>query len=108
LLTLHPGRALSEAQVAAITWLVSASVPNLAADKVSIVDQNGRLLTTTDGAAAVGGQQRHFIDEIEQRAVQRIMTVLTPLLGSGNVRAQVSADIDFSLREQTSEVYRPN
>lgn len=108
LLTLYPGRSLSESQVAAITWLVSSSVPNLSADKVSVVDQNGRLLTPPTGEAAAESGRRSFALEIEQRAVERIMNLLTPLVGAGNVRAQVSADIDFSQRELTSEVYRPN
>ncbi len=108
LLTLYPGRSLSEAQVAAITWLVSSSVPNLTADKVSVVDQNGRLLTAPTGEAGADGTRRNLINDIESRTVQRILTLLNPLVGPGNVRAQVSANVDFSQREQTSEVYRPN
>src|SRR5690606_4298673 len=108
LLTLYPGRSLSEAQVAAITWLVSSSVPHLTADKVSVVDQNGRLLTNLSGEAGADGSRRNLINDIEQRTVQRILTLITPLVGPGNVRAQVSADVDFAQREQTSEIYRPN
>ncbi|AEC19329.1 flagellar MS-ring protein [Pusillimonas sp. T7-7] len=108
LLTLYPGRSLSDAQVAAITWLVSSSVPHLSADKVSVVDQNGRLLTNLNGEAGADGTRRNLINDIEQRTVQRILTLITPLVGPGNVRAQVSADVDFAQREQTSEVYRPN
>jgi flagellar M-ring protein FliF len=108
LLTLYPGRSLSESQVAAITWLVSSSVPHLTSDKVSVVDQNGRLLTAPSGEAGADNTRRHLVDDIEQRTVQRILTLLNPLLGAGNVRAQVSADVDFAQREQTSEVYRPN
>lgn len=108
LLTLYPGRSLSESQVAAITWLVSSSVPHLTSDKVSVVDQNGRLLTAPSGEAGADGTRRHLVDDIEQRTVQRILTLLNPLVGPGNVRAQVSADVDFAQREQTSEVYRPN
>ncbi len=108
LLTLYPGRSLSAAQVSAITWLVSSSVPNLNAENVSVVDQNGRLLTSPSGEAGVDGTQRNFINDIEQRTVQRILTLVSPLVGAGNVRAQASADVDFSQREQTSEAYRPN
>src|SRR5690606_35800272 len=74
----------------------------------SVVDQNGRLLTLPTGEAAADDSRRSMINDIEHRTVQRILTLLTPLVGSGNVRAQVSADVDFSQREQTSEVYRPN
>lgn len=108
LLTLYPGRSLSDAQVAAITWLVSSSVPNLTADKVSVVDQNGRLLTAPTGEAGADGSRRNLVNDIESRTVQRILTLLNPLVGVGNVRAQVSAQVDFAQREQTSEVYRPN
>ncbi|PLC52241.1 flagellar M-ring protein FliF [Pollutimonas nitritireducens] len=108
LLTLYPGRSLSDAQVAAITWLVSSSVPNLTADKVSVVDQNGRLLTFPTGEAGVDSSRRNLVNDIESRTVQRILTLLNPLVGPGNVRAQVTADMDFAQREKTSEVYRPN
>lgn len=106
--TLFPGRTLSEGQVDAITWLISSSVPNLGSDKVSVIDQNGRLLTAPAGEAGLDKHQRNFVNDIEQRAVQRILTLLNPLVGAGNVRAQVSADVDFSRREQTSEIYKPN
>uniref|UniRef100_UPI00333E9C79 flagellar basal-body MS-ring/collar protein FliF n=1 Tax=Castellaniella defragrans TaxID=75697 RepID=UPI00333E9C79 len=108
LLTLYPGRTLSETQVSAIAWLVSSSVPNLNADAVSIVDQDGHLLSVLAGEAGMDGARRNFTAEIEQRTVQRILTLLNPIVGVGNVRAQVSATVDFSQREQTSEVYRPN
>ncbi|HUH88909.1 MAG TPA: flagellar basal-body MS-ring/collar protein FliF [Pusillimonas sp.] len=108
LLTLFPGRSLSDAQVSAIGWLVSSSVPRLSAENVSVVDQNGRLLSSPTGEAGAESSQRNFINDIEQRTVQRILTLVTPLVGAGNVRAQASADVDFSQREQTSEVYRPN
>lgn len=108
MLTLFPGRSLTEGQVSAIQWLVSSSVPSLHAENVSVVDQNGRLLTPPTGQAGTTTTQRDFVTDVEQRAVQRIMTLLNPLLGPGNVRAQVSADVDFSAREQTSESYRPN
>lgn len=107
-LSLYPGRDLSEGQVSAISWLISSSVPNLQADKVSIIDQNGRLLTAPTGEMGADNQQRNFVNDIEYRAVQRILTLLNPLVGAGNVRAQVTAEVDFSRREQTSEVYKPN
>lgn len=108
LVTLYPSRSLSEAQVSAISWLVSSSVPHLTAENVSVVDQNGRLLSSPGGEAGMENTRRDLINDIEQRTVQRILTLLNPLVGTGNVRAQVSADVDFSQREQTSEVYRPN
>jgi flagellar M-ring protein FliF len=108
LVTLFPSRSLSESQVSAITWLVSSSVPNLNAENVSIVDQNGRLLSNPGNEAGTDSTRRNFVTDIEQRTTQRILTLLNPIVGPGNVRAQVSASVDFSQREQTSEVYRPN
>lgn len=108
LVTLYSGRSLSESQVSAIQWLVSSSVPSLPAENVSVVDQDGRLLTQPAGEAGSSSVQRDFVTDIEHRAVQRIMTLLNPLLGPGNVRAQVSADVDFAAREHTSETYKPN
>jgi len=108
LLSLYPGRMLNQNQVAAITWLVSSSVPGLASEDVSVVDQNGHLFTTASDAAHADQLQRTLTHEVETRAVDRILTLLTPLLGTGNVRAQVSADMDFAQQEETSEVYRPN
>ncbi|CAB5515676.1 flagellar basal-body MS-ring/collar protein FliF [Achromobacter anxifer] len=109
LLNLHPGRSLSDAQVSAISWLVASSVPELTAENVSIVDQNGRLLSAPLGEGrGMDADQMRFVREMEQRTVERILTILNPLVGPGNVHAQASADVDFARREETSEVYRPN
>src|SRR3546814_10596066 len=86
LVTLYPGRSLSRSQVSAMTWLVSSSVPNLPADHVSIVDENGHLLTSPTGEAGAGDTRNLLIASIEQRTTQRILTILTPLVGAGNVR----------------------
>ncbi len=109
LLRLYPGRTLSQAQVSAIAYLVASSVPDLNADHVSIIDQNGHLLSNSpDDGRGMDADQLRYTREIEQNTVERILTILNPLVGPGNVRAQVSADIDFSRREQTAETYRPN
>ncbi|MFJ3460762.1 flagellar basal-body MS-ring/collar protein FliF [Achromobacter spanius] len=109
LLNVYPGRSLSDAQVSAISWLVASSVPELTAESVSIVDQNGRLLSSPLGEGrGMDADQLRFVREIEQRTVERILTILNPLVGPGNVHAQATADVDFSRREETSEVYRPN
>ncbi|OZI22361.1 flagellar M-ring protein FliF [Bordetella genomosp. 7] len=109
LLHLHPGRSLSDAQVAAVAWLVASSVPDLTAENISIVDQNGRLLSAPLGEGrGMDADQSRLRRDIEQRTVERILTILNPLVGPGNVQAQASAEMDFARREQTSEVYRPN
>ena len=109
LLNVYPGRSLSDAQVSAISWLVASSVPELTAENVSVVDQNGRLLSSPLGEGrGMDADQTRMVRETEQRTVERILTILNPLVGPGNVHAQASAEMDFARREETSEVYRPN
>jgi len=108
LVTLYPGRDLDAAQVAAIAWLVSSSVPKLQVDRVSVVDQNGRMLSANGSQLDAHHDHQQLVREVEAHTGQRILHVLTPLVGAANVRVQVSAELDFSQREQTAEVYRPN
>lgn len=110
LLNLYPGRSLSESQVSAISWLIASSVPELTAENVSIVDQNGRLLSAPAQGEGRGmdADQTRFVREVEQRTVERILTLLNPLVGPGNVHAQATAEVDFARREETSEIFRPN
>lgn len=107
LLTLYPGRQLDAGQVAAIVHLVSSSVPELDASQVSVVDQQGQLLTGTDpdSAAAVGDSRLRLATRMENTYAQRIETLLTPLVGPGKVRAQVYADLDFSQTEKATETF---
>src|SRR5690606_42001957 len=109
LLHLYPGRSLSHAQVAAVAWLVASSVPDLTAENISIVDQNGRLLSAPLGEGrGMDADQSRFVRDVEQRTVERILTILNPLGGPGNEQAQASADVDSARREQTTEAYRAN
>ncbi|HLR30705.1 MAG TPA: flagellar basal-body MS-ring/collar protein FliF [Paenalcaligenes sp.] len=108
MLTLYPGRHLAAEQVSAITWLVASSVPNLQAEHVSIVNQNGRLLSGSSEESKQLNQQRQITHEFEQLAIERILNILEPIVGEDNVRAQVNAEIDFAQREETSETYSPN
>ncbi|GEN27958.1 flagellar M-ring protein [Halovibrio variabilis] len=108
-LTLLPGRVLGQGQVSAIVHMVSGSVPELAAEDVTVVNQDGRLLSAETGNGGdLDGSQLEYIAEVERSYQQRIENILTPILGADNVRAQVAAQIDFSRREQTSERYGPN
>ncbi|WP_280553102.1 flagellar basal-body MS-ring/collar protein FliF [Halomonas sp. 25-S5] len=108
-LTLHAGRTLGEGQVNSIVHMVSSSVPDLAAEAVTVVDQNGRLLTAPDAnGLGLDGTQLDYIAEVERSYQRRIESILTPILGSQNVKAQVTAQVDFSRREETSERYGPN
>jgi flagellar M-ring protein FliF len=107
LVTLYPGRQLDASQVAAIVHLVASSVPNLDPKQVSVVDQQGQLLTTTDpgSASAIGDTRLRMATRLENTYAQRIEELLTPLVGPGKVRAQVYADLDFSETEKATETY---
>ncbi len=111
LLSLYPGRFLDRTQVAGIVHLVSSSVPDMAPSAVSVLDDTGKLLSQSpDGASGAGvdAQQLSYIKQIEQDYTRRIMEILEPVVGKNNVRAQVTADVDFSQTESTSEQHRPN
>jgi flagellar M-ring protein FliF len=111
LLNLHPGRRLDDTQVSAVVHLVSNSVPGLSAKNVTVVDQNGSLLsaeTTRSGRGALDPGQLRYRQEVEQSYASRIEAILAPLAGPNNVRAQVNADLDFSESEHAEEIYKPN
>ena len=111
LVNLHPGRSLDPGQVQSIVHLVSSSVAELSPNNVTVVDQAGNLLTNvSDGASARGlnASQLDYIRQMEGYYAQRIEAIVSPIVGTGNVRAEVRADLDFSESEATSESYRPN
>ncbi len=106
LVTLYPGRQLDAGQVAAIVHLVAASVPDLDASQVSVIDQQGQLLTTDPNSpGAVDDNRLRMATRIENTYAQRIEELLTPLVGPGRVRAQVYADLDFSQTEKATETF---
>lgn len=107
-LSLHPGRTLDRAQVAGIVHLVSRSVPELKASDVSVIDSTGALLNPQENASGLDSVQLDYRRHVENAAVQRVLALLEPVVGAGNLRATVTADIDFSQVESTAEEYRPN
>lgn len=108
-LSLHRGRTIDEGQVSAIVHLISSSVPELSAKSITVVDQAGNLLSAANaGTRGLDVSQLKYSQEIEQGYIRRIEAILQPIVGAGNVHAQVSADIDFSIVENTDEKYRPN
>ncbi|MGE4806320.1 flagellar basal-body MS-ring/collar protein FliF [Yersinia enterocolitica] len=108
-LALQPGRALDDGQINAIVYMVSSSVAGLPPANVTVVDQTGRLLTQSDSAGRdLNAAQLKFTNEVENRFQRRIEIILAPMVGSGNVHAQVTAQVDFASREQTDEEYKPN
>ena len=108
-LNLRPGRELGKGQVEAITYMVASSVPHLPAEAVTVVDQQGHLLSRSNsGKKELDSDQLAYTNEIETSLRNRIETILTPLVGQNNVKAQITAQIDFAKREQTAERYSPN
>ncbi|OVY82926.1 flagellar basal-body MS-ring/collar protein FliF [Yersinia pestis] len=108
-LALQPGRALDDGQINAIVYMVSSSVAGLPPGNVTVVDQTGRLLTQSDSAGRdLNASQLKFTSEVENRYQRRIENILAPMVGNGNVHAQVTAQVDFASREQTDEEYKPN
>lgn len=106
---LLPGRMLDEGQINAIVHMVSSSVTGLTAANVIIVDQTGRLLTNNDNSQqSANNAQIKMTKEMESHLKQRIEDILSPLVGRANIHAQVTAQMDFSKVEQTSEEYKPN
>jgi flagellar M-ring protein FliF len=109
LLTLHAGHTLERQQVAGILHLVASSVANMGPKQVSIVDQNGALISDFDTAQhGLDASQLGYLRQMESSLSRRVMDMLEPMLGAGNVRAQVTADLDFTISEATAELYKPN
>lgn len=111
LVNLHPGRALDPGQVQSIVHLVSSSVPELSPNNVTVVDQAGNLLTNkndSQSAQGLNASQLDYIRQMESYYSQRIEAIVSPIVGEGNVKAEVRADLDFSESEATSETYKPN
>ena len=110
LVSLYPGRGLDRAQLAGIVHLVASSVPELAPSAVSVLDDTGKLLSQTpdNGSAEVNAQQLLYVQRLEQQYTRRIMDILEPVVGRDNVKAQVTAEVDFTQTDSTSEQFRPN
>ncbi len=114
LLSLYPGRTLDRAQLAGIVHLVASSVPEMNADSVSVLDDTGKLLSSpaAAGGGAAGGsgdaEQLQYVQQVEQLYSRRILDILEPIVGRQNVKAQVTAELDFSQTESTTESHKPN
>lgn len=111
MVSLFAGRNLDPAQVNAIVHLVSSSVPSLSPASVTVVDQAGNLLTGRSESADAKGlnpTQLDYLRQVEDYYARRIEAIVAPIVGAGNVRAEVRADLDFSHSEYTSETFKPN
>ena len=109
MLQLRPGGRLEPEQVQAIVHLVASSIPDLGADEVTIVDQQGRLLTQAGSPQATMQSERFAAAQhIEESYAQRVEALLAPLFGAGRVRAQVTVDLDAMENEESHEQYKPD
>ena len=109
-LELYPGHSLEKMNVAAIVHMVAASIPELKEGDVTVVDQRGKLLSQDDDNSeiALAAKNFEYSRGVEELYVKRINGILEPILGYGNYRVQVSTEIDFSVTEQTAELFNPD
>src|SRR5690606_33765293 len=111
LLNLHPGRSLDRQQVSAIVHLVASSVPELPIKNVTVVDQHGNLLSDMGNGPApqmLDPAKLQYVHDLQHNIARRVESIIAHLLGAGKVRAEATAEVDFSVTEQASETYRPN
>jgi len=109
-LELYAGRALSREQSSSIVNLVASSIPEMKPEDVTVVDQKGRLLSMQDEDSdlAIASKQFDYTRKLEDTLTRRIYSILEPIVGGENFKAEVSADVDFTTREQTEEQYNPD
>ena len=102
-------KSLGDTQISGIVHLVSSSVSGLTAENVSVVDQMGNLLSQSSDSELSGSTEHmRLTRQMEQEYRDRIVAILSPVVGLDNVRAQVAADLDFTIMETTEESYDPN
>jgi flagellar M-ring protein FliF len=106
---LKAGKRLEQEQVQSIINLVASSIPDLDSSKVTVVDQQGRLLSAPDSNEEAAAREKQFemAQRLEEDYAQRIEALLAPFVGPGRVRAQVVAQLDASVTEETREQFRP-
>ncbi|MEP7062214.1 MAG: flagellar basal-body MS-ring/collar protein FliF [Betaproteobacteria bacterium] len=108
-LNLRAGRTLDQSQINGIVHLVASSVPELAPANVSIIGEDGNLLSRRrDVADGLDPAQLAYVKQIERATNQRIVDIIEPIVGHNNVRVQVTADVDFNRVEAVAESYKPN
>lgn len=105
-----PGHSIEKNQIAAITNLVASSISSLKTSQVTIVDDKGKLLSNAESADMMGltTSQLDYTRNIEKTLVSRIERMLNPIVGLGNVRAEVTAEVDFTQTESTQETFNPD
>ncbi|MEH6346627.1 MAG: flagellar basal-body MS-ring/collar protein FliF [Bermanella sp.] len=109
-LEIYGGKGLTKDQAEAIISLVAGSIPQLPIANVTLVDQKGNLLSKDEGKKEdlLATKQFEYTQKIENNLGQRVQRILEPVLGEENFRSEVSADVDFTLVEQTEELFNPD
>ncbi|MFC3459169.1 MULTISPECIES: flagellar basal-body MS-ring/collar protein FliF [Massilia] len=112
LLNLQSGRALDPGQVSAIVHLVASSIPELTVGNVTVVDQNGNLLSEQPKQNGLNKQldatQLKYVETVQQNIIKQVESLITPIVGKDNVRAEATAEIDFAQVDTAAEMYKPN
>lgn len=109
-LELYAGRKIKPAQVSAIANLVASSIPELELKNVTVVDQKGNLLSTGDEDPKIQKalQELEYTQEVEEKILERVHSILDPIVGNNRYRAEVAADVDFNQVEQADEMFNPD
>ena len=109
-LEIYGGKGLTKDQAEAIISLVAGSIPQLPIANVTLVDQKGNLLSKEEGKEEdlLATKQFEYTQKMENNLGQRVQRILEPVLGEENFRSEVSADVDFTLVEQTEELFNPD
>ena len=109
-LVLQPGRTLERPQVRAVMNLVARAVPELKPEEVTIVDQQGELLSgqEDDQIGEATDRQYKYTRKLESDLARKVQDILIPTVGDGRFRVQVSAEVDFTWQEETAEQFNPD
>lgn len=111
-LSLSSGRELTTEQVTAIVNLVAGSVPELNAERVNVIDQQGRLLSSvinSEGKHSLNSSSYlEYVQKLEQSYIKRAARMLRPMVGIDNFQVEVAADINYDRTEATEESYAPD
>ncbi len=105
-----PGRRLEKPQVEAITNLVASSIPELSHKSVTVLDQKGNLLSESKGQDDIRMASRHleYVQALEEKYMARVHNILEPIVGEGQFKVEVTANVDFTRQSQTAELFNPD
>ena len=106
---LSSGRSLGRQQIQSIVHLVASSVPNLPSENITVVDQFGELLSkpSSDAASTASSEQMSQTMRLGEIYKSRVISLLTPIVGAGNLKAEINVDMNFTKSEITEESVDP-